>query len=598
MPLAWIYHCRKFRLCARHCRNSKSLRRLVSLCCVKLQVLMLTPKFLDNIRQVSSPARLGSDASDMTALTYASMQDSPSAKRVSKLQSDPPHKLRHVSYEDRLSRNMSVRRTSLEASPPMNNTTFPPKADVERTIRQRSTDETKVKKNIAVKRSHVADTKTPQRAVQPLTSSPNVGTSPGASPSERSPNGTLRHFSREERLENNASVRRTSLDRTPQSPPQVEAAATRSLFDKGLVISSPRKSMDARYLHPTTTPMSASQFSDRTENIEIGEANGVRFYPHTNDSLLVVQHGSRPNTNDKDTSEAPHLFPSPPDGQPYLAKPIFAAHVEPPTPTLSTTKPAHQVDSPLTNPRTAPEPPILKVIPPTPEKELDQQLDSRPPVGVTTTTIEANNAPRKRVSLVQRARRYSDIMFPNLGSLRVSKDRRDPERDTHLSPLWRPQGFWDEHDSEEYDDFERVGSLPSGGDTSNVGETEAQRKGLFPRVMSKRLPGFRGSGGFLQGNSLGIDRHGTNNRRHYVSTGTRTLSKRQSEEVIRNLSSTAGRISPEQRMVKPRYFVIRFTTKKFRAKMRAIRLAKEEREKEKRREKLRKSIGYRVYHDG
>ena len=115
--------------------------------------------------------------------------------------------------------------------------------------------------------------------------------------------------------------------------------------------------------------------------------------------------------------------------------------------------------------------------------------------------------------------------------------------------------------------------------------------------MSKRLPGFRGTGGFLQGNSLGIDRHGTNNRRHYVSTGTRTLSKQQSQEVIKNLSQTAGRMSPDQRLVKQRRFMIPLTAKKFRARMSAIRLAKEEKEKEKRREKLRRSIGYRVYHD-
>lgn len=560
-----------------------------------------SPIFESNIRQVSSPARLGPDPSDMTALTFASMQDSPSAnKRMSKFQQEPQHKLRHVSYEDRLSRNMSVRRTSLEASPPLDENAFTPvKARADIPIHQQPTSEIKVKKNIAVKRSNATQTKPPQRTVQPITPLPTVHTSPGASPNARSPS-TLRHFSREERLENNASVRRTSLDLTPLSPPQTEPTAARGSFDKGTVTSSPTslgRSMDARYLQPTTTPGSISQFSDRTDNIEIGEANGVRFYPHTNESLLVVQQGSRPTSNEKDASEAPNFFPPPPEGISQFAKPVFAARIEPPTPTLSTRRPNHQVDSPLTNPRTAPEPPILQVIPPTPEMELDRQLDIHP-LESATTMIKAE-PPRRLLSLVQRARRYSDIVFPNLGSLRISRDRRSPEeRATHLSPTWKPQGFWDEFDSDnEFDDFEPAGILPRGGDTSNVGENEAQRKGLLPRAMSRRLPGFRGTGGFLQGNSLGIDRHGTNNRRHYVSTTTRTLSQRQSEEVIKNLSSTTGRMSPEQRMVKARRSPIPFGPKRFRAKMRAIRLAKEEREKEMRREKLRRSIGYRVYHD-
>ena len=52
--------------------------------------------------------------------------------------------------------------------------------------------------------------------------------------------------------------------------------------------------------------------------------------------------------------------------------------------------------------------------------------------------------------------------------------------------------------------------------------------------MSVRMPGFRGKGGFLVGNSLGIDRHGTNNRRHHVD-------KRVSEEMLRQLADRKRR---------------------------------------------------------
>ena len=177
-----------------------------------------------------------------------------------------------------------------------------------------------------------------------------------------------------------------------------------------------------------------------------------------------------------------------------------------------------------------------------------------------------------------------------------------------LSPLWRPQGFWDDFDSESEDEFEPVGALPRGGDTSNVGEAEnAKQRGVFPRAMSKRLPGFRGTGGFLVGNSLGIDRHGTNSRRHYVSTGSRKLSPRASQELLKSMA-TSLRQPPltQDGNTGKRVFAVPFTggikahwvgTKKFRAQMSAIRAQRAEREREKRREQLRRQIGYRVYHE-
>jgi hypothetical protein len=82
--------------------------------------------------------------------------------------------------------------------------------------------------------------------------------------------------------------------------------------------------------------------------------------------------------------------------------------------------------------------------------------------------------------------------------------------------LWQPRDFWEDYassDEDDYDDWEDQARLPPGGDTSDV----LERRSFFPRNMSVRMPGFRGNGGFLKGNSLGIERHGTNNRRHYVA---------------------------------------------------------------------------------
>jgi hypothetical protein len=108
------------------------------------------------------------------------------------------------------------------------------------------------------------------------------------------------------------------------------------------------------------------------------------------------------------------------------------------------------------------------------------------------------------------------------------------------------------------------------------------------------MPGFQGTGGFHLGNSLGIDRHGTNARRHHVN---RTINRKTSEDVLR-------RISDRQ---KGKSFAVPFGGGRkvtyvgltgLRTKMREARRMKREHTAEKRRDKLRKSIGTRVYHDG
>ena len=598
--------------------------------------LEASPVLESSIRQVSSPARLGPDASNMTALTYASLQDSPSMRKSggSRLRPETEHKLRHLSYGDRLSNNTSIRRTSLHGSPKALANGFEIFREPEYPSRRLSGIERAAGENmtnVGIKRSSTEGAKPSRVLTKPRGVIPSVVSDTPDEMLERSPTtGRLRRFSRGERLENNDSVRRTSMDhekalkiapdlpmkanetQRPSLPSTKERASFQSTSDRAVLPSSPRKSMDARFLHPTTTPMSTSQLSDRTE-VELCEASGVRIYPHNNDSLLVVQHGSRPvskgktsNLDGYDTVE---------DQLQGLGKPIFAAQVEPPTPTLRNQDPINNLDSPLTNPRTAPEPPTFIFIPPTPNQELERTpSDAERKEG----TLEAEvNLPQRRLTLLQRARRYSDSLFSRTGGYRRPRRPGPEERDTYLSPMWRPTRLFDDYgddyysDSDDEDDFEAAGALPAGGDTSDV-EDDAKRKGLLPRSMSKRLPGFRGTGGFLVGNSLGLDRHGTNNRRHYVSTSTKVLSKRQSEELLKNIASrnsagshSASPASQEslRRMVKARTISVPFSggkraqwvgTRRLRSKMKAMRLAREERAAEKRREKLREQIGPRV----
>jgi len=75
-------------------------------------------------------------------------------------------------------------------------------------------------------------------------------------------------------------------------------------------------------------------------------------------------------------------------------------------------------------------------------------------------------------------------------------------------------------------DADELDTLPRGGDTSDVEpEPELEPRSNLARGSSVKrllgLDGFRGSGGFLIGNSLGVERAGTNRRRHYISLPAR-----------------------------------------------------------------------------
>jgi hypothetical protein len=126
------------------------------------------------------------------------------------------------------------------------------------------------------------------------------------------------------------------------------------------------------------------------------------------------------------------------------------------------------------------------------------------------------------MTLMQRARRYSDTFIQPI--IRTASLRRqgnyqrrqvegNREREERLHPFWHPRGFWDDVSDSESDwgdaDDDYRARLPAGGDTSEIPAE--------PRGLARVLDGFRGSGGFLIGNSLGVERSGTNSRRHYIS---------------------------------------------------------------------------------
>ncbi|KAJ9636377.1 hypothetical protein H2199_008052 [Coniosporium tulheliwenetii] len=370
----------------------------------------------------------------------------------------------------------------------------------------------------------------------------------------------------------------TSLDRVPTEElhrPSAELSPSfrRISLDRSTVRTEEHAM--ARHVYTSSTPF--SQISD-LHDLEVSEATAVSIFPHNNHSLLVVQQVAKPSSasvsNSNSTSLSRHNahYPSShpsteligrtePSGQQLLDGPLLT--IEPSTPPDRNTE-IFAVDSPLKNPRKPPPPPAFKIIPPTPADELDRQLaaplpPSRDRSCSPNRTVSGPPVAR-RLSVLQRARRYSDTFIAPLlsrnGSLSdrwsavtasgsrngktvrrvpsVGDEGQDP-RDNKLHPFWRPRGFWDDFsDDDSDDDFFDEGRadlngegaaaggardrLPEGGDTSSV--PSLAEEGDVPRLkrVGRRLTdGFKGSGGFLIGNSLGIERGPTNRRRHYVS---------------------------------------------------------------------------------
>jgi hypothetical protein len=298
-------------------------------------------------------------------------------------------------------------------------------------------------------------------------------------------------------------------------PSQQNNSSTQTLSDYPQQ-SSPRKSFDSRdirLLHSSTSPF--SQLSDRTDSMELTEAKAINLYSHGNRSLLMVQHVvNRGSVEDRNRNIDALTTPER-EEEPTIQNFHLTSYADVDTPPTLQDPSRVEVDSPLRNPRTAPQPPRLPAViisPATPSSQF--RKTPKPP-----------SPPLRRPSIVEKARRYSETLIQPFISSSLSRrnstssqrPKSQHDRDTTLHPFWRPRGFWDDFtdSEEEYSDDE----LPSGGDTSDVQSLASleQNRNWMPKRLSVRLPGFRGQGGFMLGNSLGIDRHGTNVRRHHVS---------------------------------------------------------------------------------
>jgi hypothetical protein len=342
----------------------------------------------------------------------------------------------------------------------------------------------------------------------------------------------------------------------------------------------------ARHLYAQTTP-----FSQTSDTLEVSQATAVNIYPHNNKSLVVVEQAGRTSAPLSQISVAAEPLP--------VMEEYPALLVQPATPPQILVFPPN-VDSPLKNPRKPPQVPLqlpaIRVLPATPAAELEESpLDE-------AEVLPA--VPTRSLSLKERARRYSTTIVRPLitrtTSLRRSYYRRprspyqqqdDAQRRSNLHPFWQPRGFWDEFsdsDSDFGEPEEGSARLPPGGDTSDVPEP--------PRGFARVLDGFRGSGGFLIGNSMGLERHGTNNRRHYVSVpvSKRSVVRKTSQGTLKSISSSNKRSSGsvDARIWKGLGLEFHFLG------VSAMRTHLREKKREKNREKIRKSIGPRFAVEG
>lgn len=438
----------------------------------------------------------------------------------------------------------------------------------------------------------------------------------------------LRHFTAHMKVENKAShvrpagigshsgIAASSLKIQHVRPPILDSSSTRSTTspnvhhsrhtsldnEAGAVSVWPWRNLDPRQSHelrPSNTPFSISQFSDRTE-VELCEATGVKYYPHHNESLVVLETLSQPMSGDQTTQIPPYGLAA--NEKPIQLVSYDRSPAHAPTPSI-------QVASPSVNPRDPPEPPAFKVIPPTPIEEVEDQLAASVP---DATLSSRPDGLRRRESLANKARRYSEnfIVQPLFGrtlSLKRNSNRAADDqlpRPTHLSPLWRPNYMWEGYDSDEEDDYYSgddldglpYGTLPRGGDTSDV--EEPKQRNIFPRSMSVRMPGFRGQGGFLLGNSLGLDRHGTNNRRHYIARKTSTGGMHTGSRIgyvgetkrIKSLRSKGSEDMLRQMVSRKPSLGVRA----LRLKMAQIRQKRRERAREKRQQALKETIQHGI----
>ena len=198
------------------------------------------------------------------------------------------------------------------------------------------------------------------------------------------------------------------------------------------------------------TPFSLRSAQSSTPGtLEVNEATAVTIYPHTNKSILVIQHVA--GSGDSSPKERSAIIA----GNANIALPA------PNTPIIqdeSPPKPPRDIlDSPLQNPREPPQPPDFKIIPPTPANASGslEKRRSPPRTPVGKHRLSAPVSSLKRAFSARRPRSETYVApFSRTFSLRGTAGAPDrhaqlnDEPHSKLHPFWRPRNHYDGSDSE------------------------------------------------------------------------------------------------------------------------------------------------------
>ena len=239
------------------------------------------------------------------------------------------------------------------------------------------------------------------------------------------------------------------------------------------------------------TPFSLrSAHSSTPGTLEVNEATAISIYPHTNKSILVIQQMA--GGSDSSPREQSAIIA----GNANIALPGSI------TPIIHHQSPPREIlNSPLQNPRDAPQPPDLRVIAPTPANGRPSS-EATPPVPSTPARSNRFSAPISSIKRNFSARRLSDSFVPPFartftfrGAASTRRRRTiadDPESGSKLHPFWRPRGFWDDMDDSDSDEeFGNTGFLTgSRRPSQSIKETTPQRTASLTHRLrgSLRLP--------------------------------------------------------------------------------------------------------------
>lgn len=178
---------------------------------------------------------------------------------------------------------------------------------------------------------------------------------------------------------------------------------------------------DMDHLRTPSVPFSLGSMPSSPGTFELSEATAVAFFPHNNESLLLIDQQMR---KEKQDAEARHVS-SNESGNSQAGK--------------------HQ-NHPLGDGNTAqrdprpPKPPVCKVIPPTPMNELERDSSRNG----RQKTLRSLGSLRRAWSLRSRSESMSTLKRSFSTPTKNRKAGESAGVDNRLHPFWRPRRLWNE----------------------------------------------------------------------------------------------------------------------------------------------------------